>query len=491
MAIGYVRKKCEGGVETLVPETTAGPSAGTVRKLSFDSNIDYAVPITQNETGEGYVGISGCCSLSFNPTTGTLTADKFCGEASSTDMATCVAITPTCQSLNYKVPFTCDCELYEACSQNMIYNPSSGLLSLNCVNSSYTTACRVDAEFVYHRNAVIHLCCNCMVANVADAYGLWADSSTACLRAGDTCVDLRSGCAMMKACGKEFLCATCDTTTLKAENTISLLAANGVYNCSNYYTPYSYITGDNSYQTVINNYGSYSRLWACKDDNCNYYFKFCPNGEFNSKYATIDCSATIAGCNVPIGISVGSCCYYADANGIVSFPGGSCLVESRCGHVLKFEYSNELNYYPDGSIPRLLLNYRGGACCTLIGDGTGTGGLGTLCAGYLKATRSADADPSIYIEKWNIAPNTTHAYLAGYSTTSDAGYDGGIYLGKYNDNVDGRWGQVQIGYYDAEHANTRYCPRISFYRADCGICMHDSVKIASGKVLCTQTICFY
>ena len=87
-----------------------------------------------------------------------------------------------------------------------------------------------------------------------------------------------------------------------------------------------------------------------------------------------DCRLTYCGCD------------YALVCEISAPSETSCLVESCYGHALKFEYSNELNYYPDGSTPRLLLNYRGGACCTLIGDGTGTGGLGTLCAWAVLAT---------------------------------------------------------------------------------------------------------
>jgi hypothetical protein len=144
LAIGYIKKKVVEGVETLVPETTAGPSAGTVRKLSFDCNVDYAVTITADETGEGYVGVSGNCKLSFNPKynigtvadpeyIGVLKADCFCGKGTNTEIADCVEIGEVCQNLNYKVPFTCNCELLTACSQNLLYNPNTGLLCSNCM----------------------------------------------------------------------------------------------------------------------------------------------------------------------------------------------------------------------------------------------------------------------------------------------------------------------------------------------------------------------
>lgn len=147
MAIGYIKKKVVEGVETLVPETTAGPSAGTVRKLSFDCNIDYAVPITADETGEGYIGVSGNCKLSFNPKynigtvadpeyIGVLKADCFCGKGTNTEIADCVEIGEVCQNLNYKVPFTCNCEVLTACSQNLLFNPNTGALTTNCICAS-------------------------------------------------------------------------------------------------------------------------------------------------------------------------------------------------------------------------------------------------------------------------------------------------------------------------------------------------------------------
>lgn len=158
MAIGYIKKKLVEGVETLVPETTAGPSAGTVRKLSFDCNIDYAVPITADETGEGYVGVSGNCKVTFNPKCnigtvadpeyiGVLKADCFCGKGQSTNISDCVEISSVNNNVNYKVPFTCDCEVLNACSQNLLYNPSTGLLTTNCIcsNNEIEAACEIRA----------------------------------------------------------------------------------------------------------------------------------------------------------------------------------------------------------------------------------------------------------------------------------------------------------------------------------------------------------
>lgn len=166
MAIGYIKKKLVEGVETLVPETTAGPSAGTVRKLSFDCNIDYAVPITADETGEGYVGVSGNCKVTFNPKCnigtvadpeyiGVLKADCFCGKGQSTNISDCVEISSVNNNVNYKVPFTCDCEVLNACSQNLLYNPSTGLLTTNCIcsNNEIEAACEIRAGEFCSRTA--------------------------------------------------------------------------------------------------------------------------------------------------------------------------------------------------------------------------------------------------------------------------------------------------------------------------------------------------
>ena len=166
MAVGYIARRVIEGVEQLTPVTTAGPSAGTVRKLSFDCNIDYAVPITADETGEGYVGVSGNCKLSFNPKynigtaadpeyIGVLKADCFCGKGTDTEFADCVGISEVCQNLNYKVPFTCNCEVLTACSQNLLYNPNTGALTTNCLcaSNNIEAMCEVRAGEFKSRTA--------------------------------------------------------------------------------------------------------------------------------------------------------------------------------------------------------------------------------------------------------------------------------------------------------------------------------------------------
>ena len=160
---------------------------------------------------------------------------------------------------------------------------------------------------------------------------------------------------------------TCCITTpvIKSSNAISLQAPDGVYSCSNFYTPYSYITGDNNYQTAINNYNDYTRLWACKNDNCNYWFKFCPNGTFQACNIIVDCRLAYCGCDYALVCEIDNISKLCTGNGYISAEG-----------------NNELNIYCS---PSLWLNYRGGASAVSIGNGSGTGCLGSLYAAKLSA----------------------------------------------------------------------------------------------------------
>ena len=229
MAIGYIKKKVVEGVETLVPETTAGPSAGTVRKLSFDCNVDYAVPITADETGEGYIGVSGNCKLSFNPKfnigtaadpeyIGVLKADCFCGKGTNTEIADCVEIGEVCQNLNYKVPFTCNCEVLTACSQNLLFNPNAGLLCSNCmcIANNLEVLCDVCADEYKSRTAGV---------------GITVDTT-----AEDDTLN-HNGDVIYKGCDGELATSSCkdfkynpSTGTLTVEHVCSCDVTSGISN---------------------------------------------------------------------------------------------------------------------------------------------------------------------------------------------------------------------------------------------------------------------
>ena len=64
MAIGYVKKNNLG---CLIPETTAGLTPGTVDKIAYDCSINYGVVIENGGCGCGYVGVSCCRPITYNP----------------------------------------------------------------------------------------------------------------------------------------------------------------------------------------------------------------------------------------------------------------------------------------------------------------------------------------------------------------------------------------------------------------------------------------
>ena len=71
-----------------VIQTLAGATAGTVCKVNYGADNNYAIPLTLDEAGEGYVGVSCVCpGPYYNPATGTLTVDNICSVSSEAENA--------------------------------------------------------------------------------------------------------------------------------------------------------------------------------------------------------------------------------------------------------------------------------------------------------------------------------------------------------------------------------------------------------------------
>jgi hypothetical protein len=144
----------------------------------------------------------------------------------------------------------------------------------------------------------------------------------------------------------------------------------------------------------------------------------------------------------------------ADPNtGRIFASGGLTSDGSVC---IKAEGNNEFNIYPIASTGAWI-NYRGGASCTLIGDGNGESGeLGTLCTGRVFATTEIKG-PNVISNNlcgycWDVADGTNLPIVKAVSTTAGYGYNGGGYLGHYNPAYDGRWGFATVGFYNNETA---------------------------------------
>jgi hypothetical protein len=116
---------------------------------------------------------------------------------------------------------------------------------------------------------------------------------------------------------------------------------------------------------------------------------------------------------------------------------------------------NELSIIP-ASGTHTWINYRGGSNCLLIGDGSGTGAMGTLCASRIFATTELNG-PNVISNNicgycWDVAEGTNLPIIKAVSTTPGYGYNGGGYLGHYNPAYDGRWGFATVGFYNNETA---------------------------------------
>lgn len=124
--LGYVHKDTETGC--LIPVTTAGPVGGTVEKLEYGCDKNYALPLTETTSGEGYVGVSCECPIYYNPVSGTLTVNNITGNITNAEIAECVCVTTTSNNTTYSIPLICDCHIYKEVNQRLNYNPATNEL---------------------------------------------------------------------------------------------------------------------------------------------------------------------------------------------------------------------------------------------------------------------------------------------------------------------------------------------------------------------------
>lgn len=124
-----------------VIQTLAGATAGTVCKVNYGVDCNYAIPITPNEVGEGYVGVSCVCpGPYYNPATGTLTVCNVCAKSSEAENADKVKSNSLTGDTVYNMAMWCATS--DGCynsigfsgGRSITYNPYTATLTTCCGN---------------------------------------------------------------------------------------------------------------------------------------------------------------------------------------------------------------------------------------------------------------------------------------------------------------------------------------------------------------------
>lgn len=148
MAVGYV-KEING---ELTPVVTAGTSCGKVNKQEYACDKNYAIALTENVGGEGYLGITCCCPLLYNPATGKLSVCYVDACSEYARVTECVKLRESSNNVDYPVPFTCYTNA-ESCQPiyvggSITYNPASSTLTVPNVCGTASRACSADTVSV-------------------------------------------------------------------------------------------------------------------------------------------------------------------------------------------------------------------------------------------------------------------------------------------------------------------------------------------------------
>lgn len=183
-----------------VIQTLAGATAGTVCKVNYGSDSNYAIPITLNEAGEGYVGISCACPGPFyNPATGTLTVDNICSTSSNAECADKVLSNSLSGDTVYNLAIWCATSdgnynsMGFSGGRSITYNPYTATLNACCgnfTNNVSTNSMYVDNTMSF--NAVsgtafeINTGSECETAGGIDGNGMLSWGCGTCF--ADSCI---------------------------------------------------------------------------------------------------------------------------------------------------------------------------------------------------------------------------------------------------------------------------------------------------------------
>ncbi len=418
--VGYVHK--DSGTGCLIPVTTAGPVGGTVEKLEYGCNKNYALPLTENTAGEGYVGISCDCPIYYNPVTGTLTVDNITGNITNAEISECICVTNTSSNVSYNIPLVCGNEIYKSANSNLTFNPGTGSLALPGQNSSICVGSGVSYTIVGGGN--INTGCisaECVGAMRFDAGEISATSAYATMLSFGYCGGLTSD-----STGYQPSWGNQTGTAIAAWEDCT--GGSIVFRRDN---PYAGAVSMIIDGTVYVDEGRYAVVH---------------DGNIESK--TVGTARQV--CNT---VSAGNA-----ADLVYGNMGDNDQFRIRVGGGSNDGYV-EIATADDASEPIYVRQYTGvftnlvRTACLLDGSGD------TYFPGRLHAQNGLCADKGVH----SIGTNVAGFCMA--SSTNVQGYYGGAYVGHYNPNYDGYWGYATFGFYNAE--NNTVCEGICVSREGC------------------------
>ena len=211
-----------------IVQTLAGATAGTVCKVNYGLDCNYVIPITHNEVGEGYVGVSCVCpGPYYNPFTGTFIACNVCAKSSDAERADKVMSNSLAGDTVYNLAMWCATS--DGCynsvgfsgGRSITYNPFTATLNACCanVNDLLTATCVCVTDNI---NAECGNFTSLTVTNKIDG--------SICLADGTSCPDRYCLAAMSTSGDRPIL-----MTSASTNDTIANIGRSTV--CSLTYNP--------------------------------------------------------------------------------------------------------------------------------------------------------------------------------------------------------------------------------------------------------------
>lgn len=211
-----------------IVQTLAGATAGTVCKVNYGIDCNYVIPITHNELGEGYIGLSCVCpGPYYNPVTGTFTACNVCAKSSDAERADKVMSNSLAGDTVYNLAMWCATS--DGCynsvgfsgGRSITYNPFTATLNACCanVNDLLTATCVCVTDNI---NAECGNFTSLTVTNKIDG--------SICLAEGTNCPDKYCLASMSTSGDRPIL-----MTSASTDDTIANIGRST--NCSLTYNP--------------------------------------------------------------------------------------------------------------------------------------------------------------------------------------------------------------------------------------------------------------
>lgn len=402
--LGYIHKDTTTGC--LIPVTTAGPVGGTVEKLEYGCDKNYALPLTETTAGEGYVGISCECPIYYNPVSGLLTVENICGNITNADIAERVSVTNTNTNTTYAVPLICDCHIYKGVNNTLTFNPAVSQLTVD------------NGSICVTRGP------NCSLIN-GDCI------ATTCVISNDT----NFGTVNANTVIAPYLCGTATWATY----------ADAISDC-----------------TVIVKAQCNNELNMTPNAGCTFWISYrggtsevcigngTGNGGLGDVYAANFYGSVACARQVCNSMSAGN-----EANLVYAEMADNDQFRIRVGGGSNDGWA-EIATADDGSEPIYVRQYTG-VFSTVARTATLLNSVGnTDFPGIV------DAGNGVRANKNGQPADTVVAGFCTWNYTNGAGYTGGAYVGHYNPNYDGYWGYAIFGFYNKE--NDTLCPGICVSR---------------------------